>query len=272
MFNGYFKSLRDEFKASYLKNGLSRYYVITGDELQWMLENTSNEFKANVVRAAFPKLNYVNGDELVAILGQTSNEYKRDIILECQSKLQNVTSNNVVTILAQTSNPHKGDIIRALEDKCPNFTDNDLCTIINATSAPFKDDVLWAIRRRQPNKIVLRDSNGNFASGSIANNLTGTATANTITDCDFRGTNTLCAIQDIVSKMAEVAIAVSQPQTAQQTPNTQTKKECAICMENFPNAVFVPCGHKVCCFDCGSQLQSCPICRGPKDNFIRVFE
>ena len=38
--------------------------------------------------------------------------------------------------------------------------------------------------------------------------------------------------------------------------------ECSICMSAKKDAVFVECGHMMCCFDCGKTLNSkCPICR-----------
>jgi hypothetical protein len=60
----------------------------------------------------------------------------------------------------------------------------------------------------------------------------------------------------------------------------QEKKECVICMENEPEVVFGPCGHKCICEQCydqnntpGKPFKNCPICRKTIDNIIRkVYE
>ena len=63
-------------------------------------------------------------------------------------------------------------------------------------------------------------------------------------------------------------------------PKNQEKKECVICMENEPEVVFGPCGHKCICEQCyeqnntpGKPFKSCPICRKTIDTVIRkVYE
>jgi hypothetical protein len=36
---------------------------------------------------------------------------------------------------------------------------------------------------------------------------------------------------------------------------------CIVCCERVMDCVFVPCGHQVCCSDCGKQLTACPVCK-----------
>lgn len=50
------------------------------------------------------------------------------------------------------------------------------------------------------------------------------------------------------------------------------EKECAICMDAPPNCAFVPCGHKAVCHTCAPQLKKCPICNGPAQSTLRIFE
>ena len=49
---------------------------------------------------------------------------------------------------------------------------------------------------------------------------------------------------------------------------------CFVCWEQPRNSVFLPCGHIVCCFDCGWDIylrrKSCPICR--KSLLIRPYK
>ena len=36
---------------------------------------------------------------------------------------------------------------------------------------------------------------------------------------------------------------------------------CKICMDAKIDTVLIPCGHWVCCSDCGSNIDKCPLCR-----------
>ena len=45
---------------------------------------------------------------------------------------------------------------------------------------------------------------------------------------------------------------------------------CVVCMVAVPALDFRPCGHVACCVDCGNQVLSCPICRGPINERLRV--
>lgn len=38
-------------------------------------------------------------------------------------------------------------------------------------------------------------------------------------------------------------------------------EECAICMDNKPNAVTEPCNHNVLCLTCCSKVKKCPLCQ-----------
>lgn len=51
-------------------------------------------------------------------------------------------------------------------------------------------------------------------------------------------------------------------QLQQQLSNMQNAFCCKICMDKQIDAVFCPCGHMVCCIECASNVQQCPICRG----------
>jgi hypothetical protein len=38
-------------------------------------------------------------------------------------------------------------------------------------------------------------------------------------------------------------------------------KKCITCHTSERQSIIVPCGHYVCCSDCGGQLSECPVCR-----------
>jgi hypothetical protein len=44
--------------------------------------------------------------------------------------------------------------------------------------------------------------------------------------------------------------------------NTEdTESDCVICMCESKDSVFNPCGHFVCCGECASKVDKCPMCR-----------
>ena len=55
--------------------------------------------------------------------------------------------------------------------------------------------------------------------------------------------------------------------------NSQNDKLCIICFNNEKNAVFEPCGHVCCCFNCAKALinKNCPICRSFCNNIVRIY-
>lgn len=46
---------------------------------------------------------------------------------------------------------------------------------------------------------------------------------------------------------------------------------CVICMDAKRNATFVPCGHLATCYNCGQNVNMCPICRGPFRQVLKVY-
>ena len=53
---------------------------------------------------------------------------------------------------------------------------------------------------------------------------------------------------------------------------------CVVCLVRRRKAVFLPCGHRVCCITCsrlvcGQSVEpSCPICRGLVLGAVRVYD
>ena len=47
-------------------------------------------------------------------------------------------------------------------------------------------------------------------------------------------------------------------------------ESCVICMENNANQILMPCTHIVCCDNCISEIQACPICRSPVETYRKV--
>lgn len=48
------------------------------------------------------------------------------------------------------------------------------------------------------------------------------------------------------------------------------EKKCITCTVNNVDAVCL-CGHLICCYQCLTKCKSCPICRKPIENIIRLY-
>lgn len=53
--------------------------------------------------------------------------------------------------------------------------------------------------------------------------------------------------------------------------------QCVICMDSNPTTGFIPCGHKVSCYDCArivkhSPSSKCPICRADIKDVLRIYD
>lgn len=46
---------------------------------------------------------------------------------------------------------------------------------------------------------------------------------------------------------------------------------CILCYDKPMNCVLAPCGHQVCCSDCGNQLSECPLCKR-SCSVMRIFK
>lgn len=54
--------------------------------------------------------------------------------------------------------------------------------------------------------------------------------------------------------------------------NTTTDQQfCKVCYIDNLNTAFLPCGHVVACIKCAQSIETCPICREPFDDIIKVY-
>lgn len=49
------------------------------------------------------------------------------------------------------------------------------------------------------------------------------------------------------------------------------KDTCVVCMEAPSNAVFLKCGHMVCCEGCAESLACCPMCREKATDWMKIY-
>nr|CAD7392507.1 unnamed protein product [Timema cristinae] len=48
--------------------------------------------------------------------------------------------------------------------------------------------------------------------------------------------------------------------------------ECAVCLDNTCEVIFVPCGHMCCCIKCAELVGQCPLCRADVNQKVRVIQ
>lgn len=60
----------------------------------------------------------------------------------------------------------------------------------------------------------------------------------------------------------------------QQQQRLEQQMRCVVCLEADKNTVFIPCGHKACCFECANMIdpRNCPICRALIREINRCYD
>ncbi len=73
----------------------------------------------------------------------------------------------------------------------------------------------------------------------------------------------LCSQIDELTKKTENKNDIHQ--------NVTIKNDCAICLNENVNIVFIPCGHAASCDKCAALLTICCVCRAPITTYQKVF-
>nr|CAD7586028.1 unnamed protein product [Timema genevievae] len=53
---------------------------------------------------------------------------------------------------------------------------------------------------------------------------------------------------------------------------TMSVAECAVCLDDTCEVIFVPCGHMCCCIKCAELMGQCPLCRADINQKVRVIQ
>ncbi|XP_062987921.1 mitochondrial ubiquitin ligase activator of nfkb 1-A-like [Elgaria multicarinata webbii] len=67
---------------------------------------------------------------------------------------------------------------------------------------------------------------------------------------------------------------LSRRRGAEQPEELLPENACVICLTSLRECVLLPCGHVCCCFRCFQALpaRTCPICRGPIDRVVPLYQ
>ena len=82
----------------------------------------------------------------------------------------------------------------------------------------------------------------------------------------------------VVLKELDLAAIASRLQTleAEKASRKRRREEecvrhCVVCHERAREVAFDPCGHFVCCSECGLRVSTCPLCRGAIEKKLRIY-
>lgn len=70
--------------------------------------------------------------------------------------------------------------------------------------------------------------------------------------------------------LPEVAMAASGARRPSDGPSPR-ELQCVICLDALKSRACVPCGHVCVCERCAAPLMTCPICREPCTDLLRIY-
>ena len=56
-----------------------------------------------------------------------------------------------------------------------------------------------------------------------------------------------------------------------ETDDIELESLCKVCLNERYNTVFIPCGHVCACVKCAFSVATCPICRQPHKNVVKLY-
>ena len=83
-------------------------------------------------------------------------------------------------------------------------------------------------------------------------------------------------VAGVIRRPVPFAAIASQLQTLEKASRKRRREEecvrhCVVCHERAREVAFDPCGHFVCCSECGLRVSTCPLCRGAIEKKLRIY-
>ena len=73
-------------------------------------------------------------------------------------------------------------------------------------------------------------------------------------------------------KELDLAAIASRMQKLEKSSRKRRRvRHCVVCLERAREVAFDPCGHFVCCSECGERMSTCPLCRGTIERNLRIY-
>ena len=113
--------------------------------------------------------------------------------------------------------------------------------ICNVSNAPFKVAIVAA--GAVDHLVVMRDAGGRLKVVAAA------------------------ALEEL-----DLAAIASRMQKLEKSSRKRRRvRHCVVCLERAREVAFDPCGHFVCCSECGLRVSTCPLCRGAIERNLRIY-
>lgn len=76
---------------------------------------------------------------------------------------------------------------------------------------------------------------------------------------------------DSTNDMGEISAIMVPGGPDEDSGGSSDSDVCIICFDATINCVFTPCGHQICCLNCGNHISRCPVC-SVECSPMRVFK
>ncbi len=257
-------SMSDSYKTEFAIECLPLIIgKITSSTLILCLSSMSDSYKISFISVLLPNSQPINHRTLCSMLTGMSDSYKAGFISTCLSHIaESLNANMLSNILCECSDSYKANIISTIGTKLVLNSYDDISAIIHNTSDSYKSGLTSLLLMRiQPKK---SDPVGKKITHNIIKNQKKKTTS-----ADEMSDEMVHFMTDSVCSAVNIAVANLDYPKIQE----EEKKEiqCVICLDAPPDWAIIPCGHKVCCEPCVKSITSCPICRGNKEQIIKVF-
>ena len=74
-----------------------------------------------------------------------------------------------------------------------------------------------------------------------------------------------------VNPVPSLRVEPEQQQTSPRDQGSPRELQCVICLDAKKSRACIPCGHVCVCERCAVPLTSCPVCRQPCSDFMRIY-
>ena len=76
------------------------------------------------------------------------------------------------------------------------------------------------------------------------------------------------------NKVIQLGRSINNSTMIEQVVKNDERIQCCFCLENKSESVFIPCGHRCVCFDCGNAIiksknKKCPICQEVSSSLLK---
>ncbi len=228
------------------------------------LSNMSDSYKTAFIQVLLPKSQMMSYSTLITMLNGMSDSYKSAFVSTCLFYIDSPMNGvNLCHILSSCSDSYKVNIVISIGDKLVLQSYDDIFAILNTTSDSYKQALtnVLSIRIKIDNIKTHTIKTNKIKMDEIDNKKKNIKNEDEMSDNMLRFVTD--AVQTTVKNLCK--------KEERKSSDEQKSSDCVICLDAAADWLIVPCGHKVCCESCGKTITNCPICRGVKDQLLKVY-